>query len=125
MSALAVETRQARYQRRRRKKARPVTFFPTDRARLDTAIRESGLAQQAWIGRAVQDRLQRQAQLKDLLAVAVRRFRARCFWNVSTNQSLARLAPLVATRLRKYGGKEGLALAGEIEALAPEDARWH
>lgn len=124
MRARTTETRQARYQRRRRKKARPITFFPADRALLNTAIGESGLAQQTWIGRAVQERLKRQADLKELLADALQRFRTRCFWNVNVNQPLARLTPLIVTRLRKYGGRDGLDLAGKIERVAPEDVRW-
>jgi hypothetical protein len=101
-----------------------VTFFPADRARLDQAIRESGAGVQEWLNRAIQQRADREAKLKELAAIALDRFGSRCFWNVDTNQPLWLLVPLVATRLRKYGGMAGLALAAELEAVAPEDCRW-
>lgn len=116
---------QAAYQRRRRAKQRPVTFFPADRARLDQAINDSGAGVQEWLNLAIQQRADREGKLKEMVATALDRFGPRCFWNVNTRQSLWLLVPLVATRLRKYGGMEGLALAAELEALAPEDCQWH
>jgi hypothetical protein len=124
MAATASLSRQAAYQRRRRAEQRPVTFFPGDRGRLDRAVQESGLEQQAWIARAVEERIERQAKLKELLGEAVSRFKAKCFWNVNVNQPLGLLVPEVVVRLRKYGGMEGIKLAIAIEALAPEDVRW-
>jgi hypothetical protein len=117
-------SRQAAYQRRRRARHRPITFFPADRARMDRAVKESGLGVQAWLARAVDDRMERQQHLAALVGEAFRRFKARCFWNVSSDRPLALLVPLVLKRLRKYGGAEGLKLAAAIEALAGEDSRW-
>ena len=117
-------TRQAAYQRRRRARQRPATFFPADRDRMDRAVRESGLGLQGWLARAVEERIAHQARLARLVSDAFRRFRAKCFWNVSEDQPLSLLAPLVVKRLRKYGGMAGLRLAAEIEALAPEETRW-
>jgi hypothetical protein len=115
---------QAAYQRRRRAERRPITFFPEDRARLDQAVHESGLEQQVWIARAVRERLVRQERVRELLDEAMRRFGAKCLWNVNLDQPTARLVPEIYTRLRKYGGMEGIKLAMAIEALAPEDVRW-
>lgn len=115
-------SRQAAYQRRRRAKHRPVTFFPVDRVRMDRAVKESGLGVQGWLARAVDDRIERQAQLAALVAEAFARFKARCVWNVSADGPLALLVPLVAKRLKKYGGAEGLRLAARIEASAGEDS---
>jgi hypothetical protein len=117
-------SRQALYQRRRRAKYRPVTFFPLDRARMDRAVDESGLGLQGWLARAVDDRIERQVQLTALVSEAFRRFKARCFWNVSEDRSLSLLVPLVVKRLRKYGGAEGIRLAAKLEAAAGEDGRW-
>ncbi|HZB91065.1 MAG TPA: hypothetical protein VE397_06465 [Stellaceae bacterium] len=124
MPQSALLSRQAAYQRRRRAKQRPVTFFPGDRARLDRAVEESGLEQQAWMARAVEERIERQAKLKELLGEAVSRFKAKCFWNVNIDRPLRQLVPEAVTRLKKYGGMEGIKLAIAIEALAPEDVRW-
>jgi hypothetical protein len=115
---------QAAYQRRRRAERRPITFFPEDRARLDQAVHESGLGQQVWIAKAVRERLMRQERVRELLDEAIRRFGAKCLWNTSLNQPIARLVPEIYTRLRKYGGMEGIKLAMAIEALSPEDVRW-
>lgn len=117
-------SRQAAYQRRRRAKQRPVTFFPSDRARIDHAVDESGLGLQGWLARAVDERIERQAEIAALVSEAFRRFRAQCFWNVSEDRPLSLLVPLVAKRLKKYGGHDGLKLAAKLEALAPAETRW-
>jgi hypothetical protein len=117
-------SRQALYQRRRRAKQRPVTFFPADRTRMDRAVSESGVGLQGWLARAVDDRIARQAQLAALVREAFGRFKAQCFWNVSDDRPLALLVPLVLKRLKKYGGAEGIRLAVRLEALAGEDSRW-
>jgi len=117
-------SRQAAYQRRRRAKERPVTFFPSDRARVDHAVDESGLGLQGWLARAVNERIERQAEIAALVNEAFRRFRVRCFWNVSEDRPLSLLIPLVARRLKKYGGRDGLKLAARLEALAPAESRW-
>ncbi len=101
-----------------------MTFFPPDRKRFDRVIAESGLEIQAWLAQAVDERSARQAEIAALLDEAFRRFRAKCFWNVRQDQPLSSLVPLVAKRLRKYGGMEGLRLAARLEALAPGDVQW-
>jgi hypothetical protein len=122
--AFATLSRQARYQRRRRAQHRPVTFFPADRARMDRAVEASGLGLQGWLARAADERIERQAHLAALVGEAFRHFKARCFWNVSEDRPLALLVPLVAKRLRKYGGVEGLRLAAKLKAAAGENGRW-
>jgi hypothetical protein len=66
----------------------------------------------------------RQEHVRELLDEAIRRFGAQCLWNTNLDQPIARLVPEIYTRLRKYGGMEGIKLATAIEALAPEDVRW-
>jgi len=117
-------SRQAASQRRRRAKQRPVTFFASDRARIDHAVDESGLGLQGWLARAVDERIERQAELAALVSEAFRRFRAKCFCSVSEDRPLSLLVPLVARRLKKYGGHDGLKLAASSKPRAPGETRW-
>jgi non-ribosomal peptide synthetase component F len=56
-------------------------------------------------------------RLDQLLDAAVRRFDARCFWNVDLSRRDPATRQLIVSRLRKHGGHAGWRLATDIEDL--------
>lgn len=61
-------------------------------------------------------------ELDKRLDEAVRRFGARCLWNVDLSRRDDAMRRLIVTRLRKHGGHEGWRLAMDIEELARKTA---
>jgi len=107
-------------------KQRPVTFFPSDRARIDHGVDESGLGLQGWLARAVDEPIERQAEIAALVSEAFGRFRAKCFWKISEDRLLSLLVPLVTRRLKRAqarGRARSFGAGGNAMALTPLQRR--
>ena len=83
------------------------------RARADEVRAYAGRLREATVARA---------KLDQLLDVAVRRFGARCLWNVDLSRRDEATRQTIVARLRKHGGHEGWRLAMEIEDLSRKAA---
>jgi hypothetical protein len=115
---------QSRYQARRRAKARPITFFPSDGGKLAAAATIEGLTKQAWLAKTVDEAIEK--KVAELVDQALRDFAPTCLWNADVTQPMAALLPLLVQALRKYGGMPGWRLAADIAALAgKERCSWH
>jgi len=69
---------------------------------------------------------EKEANIENMVSMAIDRFSSSCFWNVKIPTSIEASLPLVVGRLRKYGGMEGWRLAASItEAAGKERTSWH